>query len=294
MVEELFLGVDGGASHSSARIRDARGRCLGEGAAGPANAWLDAAAATREVIAASRAAAKAAGLGDVDLAKVHAGLGLAGVVREHERSRMLAQPYPFASIVVDTDAYAAYLGACGTGDGAILIVGTGSCGLAVIGGKRINVGGWGAIIADDGSGGAIGREALRRSLWALEGTAPMSGLARAVLEHFGRDPAKMADWAAEATPGDFARFAPTVFEWAERHDPLALALAAWAAADVGRMVERLLACGVPSVCLVGGIAGSIAPWLSPTLRDRLASPAADAMDGAILMARQAHRAARRA
>ena len=80
-------------------------------------------------------------------------------------------PHPFASMVVDTDAYASWLGAFGGRDGAILILGTGAAGLAVVEGRRTNVGGWGAEIADDGSGMAIGRTALRRSLWALEGMA---------------------------------------------------------------------------------------------------------------------------
>jgi len=38
--------------------------------------------------------------------------------------------------------------ACEGRDGAILIVGTGSAGLAVVGGRRITVGGWGAEIGD--------------------------------------------------------------------------------------------------------------------------------------------------
>ena len=78
--------------------------------------------------------------------------------RPWDRDFVLAQPHPFASVVVDTDAYAAYLGACGRRDGAILIVGTGAAGLAVIAGERINVGGWGDDIADEGSGMMIGRD----------------------------------------------------------------------------------------------------------------------------------------
>jgi N-acetylglucosamine kinase-like BadF-type ATPase len=52
------------------------------------------------------------------------------------------------------------------------------------------------------------------------------------------------------------------------------------------MVERLLACGAPTVCLVGGLAASFAPWLPRSLQSRLAAPAADAVDGAILMAQE--------
>jgi glucosamine kinase len=292
MAEALFVGVDGGASHSRARIRDQAGRCLGEGSAGPANTRLGLTAALDEIVAACRAAASAAGLAESDLGRLHAGFGLAGVTGADERDLVLAQPLPFASVAADSDAYTAWLGACGGRDGAILIVGTGSCGLAVVGGRRINVGGWGGVISDDGGGAAIGREAVRRALWTLEGLAPATGLADAILDEFHRDPERIVSWAAAAKPADFARHTPTVFAWAERLDPLALALLSEAAAAIGRMVVRLLDCGAPSVCLVSGLAEPMAPWLPPPLRAKLAAPAGDALDGAILLARQNLEAAR--
>ncbi len=286
MAETLFVGVDGGASHCRARIRDGSGRSLGEGSAGPSNTRLGLATALGEIVAACRVAAKAAGLGESDLARLHAGFGLAGATGPEERARVLGHPLPFASVAVDSDAYTAWLGAFGGRDGAILIVGTGSCGLAVVGGKRTNVGGWGSIISDDGSGTVIGREAVRRALWSLEGMAPATGLADALLDEFARDPEKIVAWAAAAKAADFARHAPTVFAWAERLDPLALALLTEAGQAIGRMVHRLLDCGAPSVCLVSGLAKPIAPWVPPPLRARLAEPAGDALDGAILLARR--------
>src|SRR6516165_2322589 len=280
----LFLGVDGGATRSRARIRDGEGRLLGEAEAGPANTRLGLAQTLREVLSAAEGAAAAAGLGD--LARLHAGLGLAGATGPEEVERILAEPLPFASTVVDTDAYAAWLGACGGKDGAVLIVGTGSCGLAVVHGQRINVGGWGDVVSDDGSGNAIGRAALRRALWAFEGLAPPAALAEAILARFGHDPEKMVAWAMAATKTDFARFAPLVFEHAARREPLALALVQEAAGHIGRMAGRLIDCGAPSVALIGGMAEAIEPWLPPPVRQRLVPPLADAVDGAIVMARE--------
>src|SRR5438093_5835792 len=93
---ELYLGVDGGATRCRARIRAEDGRLLGEGEAGPANSRLGLAAALGEVAAAARAAATAAGLGKSDLARLHAGLGLAGVTGRAEAERVLSEPHPFA------------------------------------------------------------------------------------------------------------------------------------------------------------------------------------------------------
>jgi glucosamine kinase len=288
MTSRLYIGVDGGASNTRARIRDGDGRCLGEGTSGPGNVWLDLDGATANIIAACRTAAAAAGLTEAALSGAHAGLGLAGAVTEGARRATLAQPFPFATVTVDNDAYAACLGAHGGKDGAILILGTGSCGLAVVRGVRTNVGGWGQVISDHASGGRIGREALRRALWACEGVVPMTELAHALLAPFDEDPGRTAEWAKTATPAQFAALVPAILEHAARRDPLAVETIAEAGAEAGRMVERLLACGAPTVCLVGGLAGPLAPWLAPPLRARLAEPAGDAMDGAILMARQTH------
>lgn len=286
MATPLFLGVDGGGTRCSARLRDAAGHLLGEGRGGPANARLGD-AAFAEVMHACGGAMAAAGLQETDFARVHAGFGLAGTHQEEDRQRVLRQPHPFASLAVDTDAYAAWLGAFGGRDGAILILGTGAAGLAVIGGRRINVGGWGADIADDGSGMSIGRMAIRRSLWALEGMAPMTPLAEEILDTFERSAEKAVIWAGSATPGDFARFAPIVFAHAERRDPFAMSLIHETALDVERLVTRLLDHGAPSIAMIGGVFPPMLPWLAPPLRACLVKPEGDAMDGAILMARRA-------
>ena len=286
MKEPLFIGVDGGATHCRARIRDADGANLGEGTSGPGNARLKE-AGFAEVLKSCRAAATAAGLTESDLRRLHAGFGLAGTQQAWDRDYVLARPHPFASVVVDTDAYAAYLGAFGGRDGAILIVGTGTAGLAVVGGERINVGGWGFDIADEGSGMMIGRTAVRRALWALEGMAPMTPLAREVLARFDNDAAMAVEWAGNANPGDYGSFAPAVFTHAEARDPMAAAILEEAAADVARLIARLLEVGAPRIAMIGSVFPRILPWLPPPLRGFCVEPERDAADGAIIMARQA-------
>ncbi|MDJ1158172.1 BadF/BadG/BcrA/BcrD ATPase family protein [Chelatococcus sp. SYSU_G07232] len=287
MSEALFIGVDGGGTQCRARLRDAQGRALGEGLGGPANARLDPTLVMKSILTACRAAAAAAGLGEEGLRRAHAGLGLAGGGQRKAVARLLAEPHPFASVAVETDAYATWLGAFRGEDGAILIVGTGSCGLAVVGGVQTYVSGWGAEISDEGSGLAIGREAIRRALWAYDGRAPRTPLADVLLRAFDNDPETIIDWAKEARPADFARFVPQVFAYAEMRDPLGLALIGQAASDVARIGERLLDAGAPGICLIGGLAEPLRPWLPPPLQAKLVAAASDAMDGAILLARRA-------
>ena len=268
MKEPLFMGVDGGATRTRARLRDADGVKLGEGTAGPGNARLKE-AAIAEVLKACREAAAEAGLGEEDLGRIHAGFGLAGTQQPWDHDYVVDHPLPFASLVVDTDAYAAYMGAFNGEDGAILIVGTGNAGLAVIKGERINVGGWGDDIADEGSGMMIGRNAIRRSLWALEGMAPMTPLAEEVLDRFDRDAPTAVEWAARATSGDFGSFAPLVFEHAEHRDALAIPISRRPPTTRSRVIARLLEVGAPSVAMIGGLFRKILPWLPPPLSRRL-------------------------
>lgn len=288
MAARLFLGIDGGGTNSRARIRDESGVLLGEGKAGPGNARLRDLAYT-EIMKASRAALSAAGLSESDFARIHAGFGLAGTQQDEDRDQIWHRPYPFASLVVDTDAYASYLGAFRGEDGAILILGTGSGGLAVVKGKRLNVGGWGADIADEGSGMSIGRLAIRKSLWALEGMAPLTPLADSILDEFDRSAPNAVIWAGKAIPGDFAKFAPRVFDYAKKGDELAVGILKQTAADATMLINRLLELGAPKVAMIGGIFPPLHPWLAPEIQASLIEPAGDAMDGAILMADRALR-----
>jgi glucosamine kinase len=281
----VFMGVDGGGTRCRARLCAADGRPLGEGLGGPGNIWRDPAAAMASVVAAARAAAVAAGLHESVLGEAHAGLGMAGAGRRGVVERFLALPHPFGSITVDTDAYAAWLGAFGGADGAIVIAGTGSCGLAVIGGRRTYVGGYGAEISDEGSGAMLGREAVRRALWTEDGRAPPTALSAAVLARSGGREAAI-DWARSAAPRDFAGLAPLVFEHAHAGDSLGRALVAESANAVARIAERLIAAGASTIALLGGVAEPLRPWLPAALRARLVAPRGDALDGAIRMARR--------
>ena len=285
MPDQFFIGIDGGASSCRARLRDLEGNLLGDGYSGPANIHLDLDLAKESIRAASRAAIRAAGLDERVLHRAHAGLGLAGAGLKGACEQLRAGLNSFASTVVSTDAYIAWLGAHRGGNGGIVILGTGSCGLAIVGGKRIDVGGWGAEISDEAGGQRIGREALRRSLWTYDGRAKRTRLSDLILDRYRRDPAKIVAFATSATPAQYAEFAPLVFEYARRGDPLAVELVQETAEAATRIIDRLIAGGATVVSLIGGLADPVMPWLPSRLREFLAAPQSDPLDGAILMAR---------
>ena len=149
MAEPIFIGIDGGGTHCRARIRDPSGRLVGEGAGGSANIRLDLDLVWSSILTACRQALRRGGLEARELARAHVGLGLAGSAQPSAVARMLAYQHPFRAVAVETDAHIAWLGAFGGGEGAILIVGTGSCGYGCLQGRRFTIGGRGFQISDE-------------------------------------------------------------------------------------------------------------------------------------------------
>jgi glucosamine kinase len=287
MTDLLFLGIDGGGTKCRARLRNTQGNLLGEGTGGPSNIRLDPELVWTSILTACREALSQAGLQEADLGRIHVGMGAAGAGQTSAVERLLARSHPFASFEIDTDAHTAWLGAFNGGDGAILIVGTGSCGYGGVSGRCHYVGGWGYEVSDEGSGAAIGRELLRRCIWAHDGRAPSTALSDVVLAEFKNDLEILVDWVGRARPADYGRYAPLVLQHAEQRDPLGIAIVEDAAAGLSAIGTRLLDLGAPAICLFGGLAEPLRPWLSPPVQRTISAPIADAVDGAILLARTA-------
>jgi glucosamine kinase len=285
MLKHLFIGIDGGATRCLARIRDTDGNLLGEGEGGPANIHSDFLTAKESIRAATKSALMAAGLEKSMLKRIHAGLGLAGAGVKAASNRLLAELTGFASIELETDAYVAWFGAHRGGDGGIAILGTGSCGLAMVKGRRVAVAGWGPDVSDEAGGQRMGREALRRTLWAYDGRAETSRLTAAILTRFNADPTQIVTFAAKAKSADYARFAPLIFKYAAEQDPLAITLVNEAANAAASIIDTLRAAGAPTVSLIGGLAEPLSTWMPRRLCDIITPPQSDPADGAILMAR---------
>ena len=294
MPERLFIGVDGGATNCRARIADAAGNVMGEARLrSPANiAERKPAVVAKLILRAVRQAARGSRIAEARWRAANVGMGLAGgdvksAVRELKRAFRDAEY--FQKVDVRTDAYATWLGAFDGDDGAILILGTGSCGLAVVAGTESYVSGYGSQISDEASAQWIGRMAIRRSLWARDGRIARTPLAEAILARFKDSPEKVVTFAAKATASDFGEFAPLVFDHAQRGDLLARAIISDAAADAEVMIARLLDLGARSVYLHGGIAEQLSKWLRPETRKRLKMPMnveSTALEGAVLLARR--------
>jgi glucosamine kinase len=286
----LLLGVDGGGTRCRARLCDSGGTILGEGSAGPANIRLgldESFAAVRE--------ATARCLAEADLwSREHdivACLALAGASEPANLAAARQYQLPFRRTLVTTDAHAACVGAHGTRDGGVVIVGTGTIGWAMRGERQYRVGGWGFPLSDEGGGAWLGCEVIRRTLWAHDGRIPWTNVLKAVAAEFKADPHAIVRWMGEALPRGYGTFAPFVVEHASRNDAIACELMRMAAGHIDALVGRLAAYGVERIALSGGLAASIEVWLSEATHNRLVAPAADALTGAVQLARAEARAA---
>ncbi|HEX3429838.1 MAG TPA: BadF/BadG/BcrA/BcrD ATPase family protein [Rhizomicrobium sp.] len=285
ITDPLFIGVDGGGSGCRARIADGEGHHLGAGHSAPAAVRLGIERAMAAVLAAARAASADAGLPGDALRAMHAVVGLAGIGRKSVLEQLKARPHPFRSVVYVNDATIACIGAHGGRDGGIVIVGTGSVGLARKDGCEIRVGGYGFPVSDEGSGADLGLRAIRCSLRSCDGRLPPTDLTRAVMARFANDPFEFVAWADQATATDYAHLAPLVMGHAESGDPVAREIAINTAREIDSLARRLVGRGVSRIALVGGVARRMEPWLADDVRRVLVSAEGDGVDGALILAR---------
>src|SRR3546814_6785218 len=91
-------------------------------------------------------------------------MGIAGINRMGMKQQIQALDFPFANVQLTSDSIIANLGAHMGGDGALLILGTGSVGLIKRGEDSLSIGGYGFPISDEGSGAAVGPDRKRTRL----------------------------------------------------------------------------------------------------------------------------------
>ncbi len=292
-MEDIYIGVDGGATKSKVRVETADGKLLGLAIGGPANitrlpvatVWKTIYQTLNEVLQ----------LKDISLDdkqyRFHIGLGLAGCELPEVRAEYLNFTHPFTTIHLTSDAHVACIGAHAGKDGAIIIIGTGVVGYQVQAGHENKVGGWGFPHDDEGGGAWLGLEAARLTFQGLDRRVEKSPLLEEVFAFFQNDLNKFVTWANRANSSEFGRLAPLVINHSQQNDYWATRLmkkAAIAINRVGSALEKVKPQkDKPLPCaLFGGIAPFVEPWLSDELRARLVPRLGDANVGAILMIKQ--------
>lgn len=236
----FVMGIDGGGSTLRIVITDDDLNVVGQSEGGSANPSVigrdPAATLIRDQI---QVALDAANLSADQIAAV--GAGIAGAAASHSAEWLQAVLHislPRALVVPSSDVEIALVGAHGRREGILILAGTGSVAYGVnAAGVSAQVGGWGYLLGDEGSGYWLGLEAIRAVTQAADGRAPATALMPVILKKLAlKTPQALIGWLYRAetprTP-EIAQLAPLVMEQAV-DDPIAQAI-------LERGVETLVA-----------------------------------------------------
>lgn len=277
---DFLIGVDGGGTGTRVRLTE-DGKEIGQGAGGPSGLINGSVKAWESVETAVAQAFAQGGIAMPPRERIAIGLGLAGVHNKQWGRDFLEHNPGYGAIVLETDAFTTLLGAHGGETGAIVAIGTGSVGEALLpGGVRREVGGWGFPAGDEAGGAWMGLRAASHMQQAVDGRTGMSAFATALIDFCGGSRDALFGWLAGATQTRFAQLAPIVLEHAAQ-DRYALAIVTEAGFEAAKIALALDPDQSVPVALCGGLGERLRPYLPKDLQARTVPPAGDAAAGAL-------------
>ena len=167
-----ILGLDGGGTKTDMALCDESGCVISRAIGGAASlTGQTQEAAFGHIEETVRRVTAPIGGERAEIAAFFAGISGGGLAANREKVRALfARLLPNARVRENaSDAVNALSAGIGRGDGVIAIAGTGSSVFARAKGEMRQVGGWGYLLGDEGSGFDLGRRALRAALYDLDG-----------------------------------------------------------------------------------------------------------------------------
>ncbi len=270
------IGIDAGGTKTEALLADADGTVLARARRGGANLAAHGELAVEKTL--HELIDETLGERDVRVAAIC--LGIAGSDREEDAvviRGIMRRIGARARVVVTNDALIALVAGAGMGTGVVVIAGTGSIAYGVNArNEAARAGGWGYILADEGSGYWLGRQALRAVVRAADGRGPATALTPLILDFFkvSRPQALVREvYRHYLKPSDIARCARAVEQAREAGDPVAIEIATLAADELMAAARSVilqldLASSSFPVVLAGGAFLAV-PWLQTTLMSRL-------------------------
>lgn len=280
---DYLIGVDGGGTKTRVRLADRSGAELAGATAGPSglrhgidNAWQAVETALAQAFA-------AIGIDAIPRSACAIGLGLAGVHNKEWAAAFRAANPGYGAFVLDTDGFTTLMGAHGGRPGAIVAIGTGSVGEALLpDGRRLEVGGWGFPAGDEASGAWMGLRALNHIEQVLDGRAEGGAFAQQVIDACGGGRDAIQVWLGRATQTDYAALAHIVVAHGAG-DATARAILEHAGHEVAGIARALdPQCRLP-LALCGGLGEALRLYLPAATLARCSPPHGDSAQGALRM-----------
>lgn len=274
---QWLIGIDGGGTKTVGCAADVTGRILGRVETGPGNYHTAGLENFRKNIAdiVEKLAVHCC-LRTDDLQVIS--LGLAGADRSGDEKTLvgeLAKLGLSCHYLVNSDAKAALVAGLGKEEGIVLIAGTGSIAYGINSqGHVIRAGGWGHLASDEGSGYAIGRQALVRTIKAEEqrdlATVLLPMIMKQLAVHTWDELIGFINRPL-LTKAEVAALASVVAAAAQAGDATAVEILNQAGAELARLVQSVIhrgfgTSGFAQVCVYGSVVKKI-----PLVRRRLAA-----------------------
>jgi len=280
---EYLIGVDGGGTGTRVRLTDPNGVELAQASGGPSGLSHGIANAWTTILGAIGEACAVADVGSPPLSSMAIGLGLAGVHNKDWAAQFVAADPGFAALVLDTDGFSTLMGAHGGKPGAIVAIGTGSVGEAMLeDGTKVEVGGWGFPAGDEASGAWMGLRALNHIEQVLDGRVAGGALARDVIAACGGSRDAVQIWLGRANQTAYAGLARFVVMHADV-DPVARAILEHAGQEVAQIADALDRSHRLPLALCGGLGEVLLAYLPPETRARCLPAQGDSARGALFM-----------
>jgi len=243
----MFLGMDGGGTHSLFVLLDGAGRVLARHEGGSAYYPEVGMERVRDMLHTGvRATLAGAGLAPDALQYAFFGLPMHG---EDDQTpvldRLPSGLLPEGRYACGNDMICGWAGSLGGQDGINVVAGTGSIGYGEVAGRSARCGGWGELFSDEGSAYWIARAGLQLFSRMSDGRAPRGPLHALVRQQLGqRADIELGTWVVRELGNDRSRIAGLarlVHGAAEQGDAQALAILEAAGGELACIVAAIRA-----------------------------------------------------
>ena len=244
MAEAVYMGIDGGGSTLRIALVDKDLAPLAAFTGSSANPnIIGRGAAQQRIRHGIGEALRLAGIAQREVTAVS--IGIAGASNQHSERWLVQTVAPALSgplIVPSSDLEIALVGALAQRHGILLLAGTGSAAFGITpAGRRLQIGGWGYLLGDEGSSYWIGSRLLKDIVDADQRT--LTALQRSCLVELGlSQPRDLISWlyrADEAPPVRIASLARFVLQQATCGDWQAVNIVQAAALHLVKQVRTL-------------------------------------------------------
>ncbi|MBO3800129.1 MAG: hypothetical protein FGF52_03650 [Candidatus Brockarchaeota archaeon] len=242
---KYVIGVDGGGTKTEAVLLTTDGEIVSYVEKGPSNHHnVGIEKARKTVEEACLEVVRKAGVSSRDVEIVVASMAGLDCSLDFKALEEAMAGFPIGRIILVHDSMAALYATNAGGESAIIIAGTGSSTAGINSrGEYARAGGWGYLLADEGSGFYIAKKGVVAALMEYEGRGPSTLITKLLMERLNAKTPDEIIWHVY-TKGmsivEFAKLAPLVTEAARNGDKVAIGILCDAARELANTLGGVI------------------------------------------------------